>query len=176
MVLIESDEAEIKAALTAASLMVASARTAPKGKGVDKITIAIATDEDKERLAEAIAKIFSPPDERVQKQIMNVRNSDAVVLIGVKIEDGIDETERTIRIVDLGIAIGSAVKTASILNIDNRVMLSVGRAAQELKLIEGSIVYGIPISVRGANIYFDRYDPIKKNWQERLPPRKQKRE
>jgi uncharacterized ferredoxin-like protein len=176
MVLIKSDEAEIKAALTAASLMVASARTAPKGKGVDKITTAIATDEDKERLAQEMAKIFTPSDERIQKQIMNVRNSDAVVLIGVKIEDEMDETERTIRIVDLGIAIGSAVKTASILNIDNRVMLSVGRAAQELKLIEGSIVYGIPISVRGSNIFFDRYDPMKKSWQEQLASRELKKE
>ncbi|MEM2320043.1 MAG: ferredoxin domain-containing protein, partial [Candidatus Bathyarchaeia archaeon] len=77
----------------------------------------------------------------------------------------------TMRLVDLGIAIGSAVKTASILNVDNRVMFTVGRAAQNLKLIDGDVVFGIPISIRGSNIFFDRYDPLKAQWQEKLPPR-----
>lgn len=178
MVVIKSDDAEIEAALTAASLMVASARTAPKARGVDKITTAIVTGDDKERLAEKMAETSILPisEERISKQVMNVKNADAVVLIGAKIDGEMDEAERLMRLVDLGIAIGSAVKTASILNMDNRVMFTIGKAAQDLGFIEGNVVFGIPISVRGSNIFFDRYDPLKKSWQEKLPTREPKHE
>jgi len=58
---------------------------------------------------------------------------------------------------DLGIALGSAVKTASILNVDNRVMYRVGTAALKLNLLpEATVVMGIPVSAKGKNIYFDR--------------------
>ncbi|MEM0215951.1 MAG: DUF2148 domain-containing protein [Candidatus Bathyarchaeia archaeon] len=174
MTVINSDEAEFNAALTVANLMVASARTAPKAMGVDNIIAAIVTGEDKDRLADRMMESPSLPipQERVQKQVMNVRNADAVVLIGVKIDANADETQRILRLIDLGIAIGSAVKMASLLNVDNRVMYTVGRAAQDLKMIEGDVVFGIPISIRGSNIFFDRYDPIKAKWQNELPPRK----
>ncbi|MEM1539091.1 MAG: DUF2148 domain-containing protein [Candidatus Bathyarchaeia archaeon] len=173
MVIVNSDDAEAEAALIAAKLMVASARTAPKARGVDKITAAIVTGDDKEKLGDEMAKMpdFQFMGERIQKQVMNVKNADAVVLVGVKVDDVRNEAERTMRLVDLGIAIGSAVKTASILNVDNRVMFTVGRAAQNLKLIDGDVVFGIPISIRGSNIFFDRYDPLKAQWQEKLPPR-----
>lgn len=56
--------------------------------------------------------------------------------------------------IDLGIALGSAVKAASDYNIDNRMMYSIGAAARRLKLIEADFVVGIPLSVTGKNIYF----------------------
>jgi len=57
---------------------------------------------------------------------------------------------------DLGIALGSAVKIASDLAVDNRVMYSVGTAARKLGFIDADIAIGIPLSVSGKNIYFDR--------------------
>ena len=58
---------------------------------------------------------------------------------------------------DLGIAVGSAVKTASLLNVDNRIMFSVGVAAIRLGLLKDcEIVLGIPLSAYGKSIYFDR--------------------
>ena len=60
------------------------------------------------------------------------------------------------RLVDLGIAIGSAAKTAGILNVDNRIMYRPGVLARKLGLIEGEIVVAIPLSGTGKNIYFDR--------------------
>ncbi|MDI3312576.1 MAG: DUF2148 domain-containing protein, partial [Thermoanaerobacterium sp.] len=60
------------------------------------------------------------------------------------------------RLIDLGIAIGSAVKTASMLNVDNRIMYRIGISAKRLNLIDGEIVVGIPLSATGKNIYFDR--------------------
>ena len=74
---------------------------------------------DKEKLANKIAEMpdLPLPKERLLKNVMNIKNADAVVLIGVKMGDEKDEQRRIMRLVDLGIAIGSAVKTASILNI-----------------------------------------------------------
>jgi uncharacterized ferredoxin-like protein len=57
---------------------------------------------------------------------------------------------------DLGIAIGSAVKTASIMNVDTRIMFSAGTAAQSLGMIRSNVCMAVPLSVSGKNIYFDR--------------------
>jgi uncharacterized ferredoxin-like protein len=60
------------------------------------------------------------------------------------------------KVTDLGIAVGSAVKTASMHNADNRVMYSAGVAAMKLGIIKNcSIVYGIPLKASGKNIFFD---------------------
>ena len=58
--------------------------------------------------------------------------------------------------IDLGIALGSAVKLAGELNIDNRIMYTVGAAAKKLNLLDSDLVIGIPVSVMGKNPYFDR--------------------
>jgi len=57
---------------------------------------------------------------------------------------------------DLGIALGSAVKTASEMNIDNRLMYTLGAAAKDLEILDADVIIGIPLSVTGKNIYFDR--------------------
>lgn len=57
---------------------------------------------------------------------------------------------------DLGIALGSAAKTAGILNIDNRIMYTIGAAARKLKLLDSDIIIGFPLSVSGKSPYFDR--------------------
>ena len=62
---------------------------------------------------------------------------------------------------DLGIALGSAVKTAADLNIDNRMMYTIGSAAKALGLLDADVIIGIPLSVSGKNIFFDRGDPPK---------------
>jgi uncharacterized ferredoxin-like protein len=151
--IINSEDAERDAVLSAASLMVTAARTAPKAGGRDSITTAILIGDDKEKLADELEKMG---EERGIKffvrDAQNVRDAIALVLIGVKIED---ERRQTIKLIDLGIAIGSAVKTASMLNIDNRIMASAGRAAEKMGIIEGRI-QGIPLSVKGKNIFFDR--------------------
>lgn len=60
------------------------------------------------------------------------------------------------QIMDLGIALGSAVKIAGELNIDNRMMYSIGVAAKEMQLMDSDVIIGIPLSTTGKNIYFDR--------------------
>jgi uncharacterized ferredoxin-like protein len=58
--------------------------------------------------------------------------------------------------IDLGIALGSAAKTAGALNIDNRIMYTIGAAARKLKLLDADVVLGFPLSVTGKSPYFDR--------------------
>ena len=60
------------------------------------------------------------------------------------------------QVMDLGIALGSAAKTAGILNIDNRIMYTIGAAARKLKLLDSDIIIGFPLSVSGKSPYFDR--------------------
>jgi uncharacterized ferredoxin-like protein len=57
---------------------------------------------------------------------------------------------------DLGIALCSSAKLAAELGIDNRMMYTVGAAAQSLGLLDSDIIIGIPLSVTGKNPYFDR--------------------
>lgn len=59
-------------------------------------------------------------------------------------------------VLDLGIALGSAVKTASTLNIDNRMMYTIGAAAKDLELLEADVIIGIPLSATGKNPFVDR--------------------
>lgn len=64
-----------------------------------------------------------------------------------------------IKMTDLGIALGSAAKTASLHNVDNRIMYTAGTAALSLGWMEGcTVAYGIPLSASGKNIYFDRQE------------------
>lgn len=60
------------------------------------------------------------------------------------------------RMMDIGVALASAAKTASLLNVDNRVQQRVGAAARALGLISAEVAMGIPVGVYGKNIFFDR--------------------
>ncbi len=149
--IVSSIIAEDDALLTVAKLMVTAARTAPKTRGEDSIHTAIITGEDKDRLAETMDNLGRDRDAG------NVRASGAVVLIGVNCGQPSEEWwPFWAKLIDLGIALGSAAKIASDLNIDNRIMRSVGLAAMKMKLVEGDDVEGIPISIKGKSIYFDR--------------------
>lgn len=59
-------------------------------------------------------------------------------------------------IIDLGIALSSAVKLASDLNVDTRIMYTIGAAAKKLQLLDADVIIGIPLSVTGKSLYFDR--------------------
>jgi uncharacterized ferredoxin-like protein len=65
------------------------------------------------------------------------------------------------RMMDIGVALSSAAKTASMLNVDNRVQQRVGAAARELGYIQAEVAMGIPVSITGKNIFFDRKTPAR---------------
>ncbi len=164
---------------TVAELMTISARTAPKSAGRDFVVVEIVEGEDLRRLGEAMIAYGERSGKRnFDRDGKNVLDSEAVVLIGLKDADvlGLDcaacgsETcvepntvegefrgpNCALRLLDMGIAIGSAVKTAGMLNVDNRIMYRAGVVARELGLINADFVMGIPLSATGKSIYFDR--------------------
>ena len=174
------DPGEMQVLLTAAQLMCLSARTAPKAGGKDYITTKILSGEVLNRLADEMNAYGQVSGKKnFDRDGENVRNSGAVVLIGLKDAEtmglncgacGHDtcaglkartgpEFEGPVcawRLIDLGVAVGSAVKTASMLNVDNRIMYRIGVVAKKMGLCDGEIVVGIPLSATGKSIYFDR--------------------
>ncbi|RKD30039.1 ferredoxin domain-containing protein [Thermohalobacter berrensis] len=171
-----SDEAEKKALISTAEKMCVAARTAPKGKGIDNIVTAILTDNDKEKLAEKMEEIAERENVGFfARDAENVRQASVIVLIGTKLKSrgvpycgfcGFENCEGknqnggicAFDVGDLGIAIGSAVSISANDRADNRIMFSAGKAAIELNLLgeDVEIVYGIPLSAKGKNIFFDR--------------------
>jgi uncharacterized ferredoxin-like protein len=64
-----------------------------------------------------------------------------------------------IRCVDLGIAVGSAAKVASMNNIDTRCQTRIAAAARHLGLIEADLAVALSMSVSHKNIFFDKRMP-----------------
>ena len=174
--IISSVEVEKKAAMTVAELMVAAARTAPKGCGVDHLEFLVVAGEAKDKLAGEMKKIAEETGVAFfGRDSGNVNNSHVVVLLGTKIEprgvplcgfcgyENCDENRKhngvcSFETGDLGIAIGSAVSIAANHRCDNRVLFSAGRAALNLGLFneEVKVAYGIPLSISGKSPFFDR--------------------
>ena len=61
-----------------------------------------------------------------------------------------------VRLLDMGIAIGSAVKMANLINVDNRIMYSIGVVTRALNMVDWDLVVGVALSAGGNSIYFDR--------------------
>ena len=188
MAILKSEKIEKDAVEMGASMIALAARTAPKGRGIDSIKTLILTGKDLEQLALAMEKKVKGKSIELpffKRDADNIRNSAAVLLIGVSREpkrielplncgacgyksckdllaagkrEGEDFTgpHCIFQAIDLGIALGSAVKLAGELGIDNRIMYSVGAAAKKLNLLDSDLIIGIPLSVTGKNPFFDR--------------------
>jgi uncharacterized ferredoxin-like protein len=165
-----------------ANLMEVSARTAPKSKGQDYVRAKVITSERIPVLADEMDRIHREEKRKnFDRDARSIRHSGAVLLIGIKDtkEVGLDcgacgyETcdenaanrERrneftgpvcAFRLLDMGIALGSAAKTASILNADSRIMYRVALAAMNLGWVDWDFVMAIPISATGKSVFFDR--------------------
>jgi uncharacterized ferredoxin-like protein len=178
---------EDEALMTVVSLMALSARTAPKAKGVDSIKIRIIPRPELPSLTARMREIGSERNlPSFLRDAGNVSASGAALVIGVTGREPLglncqgcgygscEEMAAAVRnrapgpspyqgpncifkVTDLGIAVGSAVRTAAGHTVDNRVMYSVGVVALSLGLLPNcSIAFGIPVSATGKNIFFDR--------------------
>ncbi len=162
-----------------ADLMLLAAKTAPKAKGEDFVVLKVLEGDELKKLAEAMVKFGEEMGKDFTRDSKNVADSDALLLVGLKgakatgLNCGACGVDRCAdlkghegpeffgpicawRLLDMGIALGSAVKTASILNVDNRIMYRAGVAARWAGMIDADIVCGIPLSASGKSIYFDR--------------------
>ncbi len=64
-----------------------------------------------------------------------------------------------LRCIDLGIAVGSAAKTASLNNIDTRCQTRIAAAARHLQIIQADVAVALSMSVSHKNIFFDKKMP-----------------
>lgn len=169
------------AIMTVAKLMELSARTAPKGRGEDFIELKILKGEEKDAVGGEMIRIGEEESSPgFKRDGQNVIDAELLLMIGLNKHPGLETdckacgydsceefSSKSVsgsfdgpncahRVTDLGIAIGSAVKTASIHNVDNRVMYRAGVAAKRIGSVESNMSYGIPLAATGKNIFFDR--------------------
>ncbi|MBN2733649.1 MAG: hypothetical protein JXQ82_02175 [Methanomicrobiaceae archaeon] len=180
-----SDEAD--GVMIVARLMAVSARTAPKSKGSDVISVRIASGKELNSLAESM-RAFGEENSLgfFIRDAKCVEKSSCCVIIGAAGDGslGLDcggcgfytckdmllaqnknkgknpafkGPNCILRQADLGIAVGSAAKTASMHNVDNRIMFSAGVGALKLGWLgKCTVAYAIPLSASGKSIFFDR--------------------
>ena len=164
---------------TVAELMCLAARTAPKSAGQDFVVTKIIEGTTCQELGEAMIRFGERTGKRnFDRDGNNVKDSPIMVLIGLKdanpmglncsacgeekclkpntYEGEFQGPQCAFRLLDMGIALGSAVKMAGLLNVDNRIMYRAGVVAREMGLIDADYVMGIPLSATGKSIYFDR--------------------
>ena len=159
--------------LQAVRQMMTAARTAPKGKGIDIIEVAMVTDEDIKRLSEELVIMSGETGLKFfLRDADNILQAEAIMIAGTRQQvqglncahcgfpTCVEKPEAVpcaINSVDLGIAVGSACAKASDLRLDTRVMFSAGMAAQRLGMLgDCKCVMAIPVSASSKNPFFDR--------------------
>jgi uncharacterized ferredoxin-like protein len=176
MIIFDKD-LEKEAVLEIGRLMAAAARTAPKGKGSDTITTALLTGEEKDKVAERMEMIAVKEEiDFFQRDANNINQVPAVLLIGTSFKPlgvpycgdcGYKDCQACAKegsgrcnfnVIDLGIALGSAVSVAALHHVDNRIMFSCAKAALDLGLLpeEIKMAYAIPLSLTSKSPFFDR--------------------
>lgn len=163
--------------LDVAQKMVLAARTAPKGRGKDLLTLAIVEEAEIKKISERmleIAKELEHPG--FVRDGENILHAPVMLILGSKIEsmklkrcgmcgfpNCLEKDKHplipcALNTGDLGIAIGSAVRVAMDHCVDNRIMYTAGQAAMDLGLMKSEIkiCYAIPLSGTGKNPFFDR--------------------
>ncbi len=179
MALIFQEEIAENAVVAAAFQIANAARTAPKGRGVDNLVIAVVYGDELELIAQKMESLVKEGKAAAffERDAKNIRASQALLLIGTRIKPmglkecglcGFGNCEHKVEhhpeapcmfnSHDLGIAVGSAVSKAADMRLDNRVMYSVGIASRELGLLGADvpIIMGIPLAVASKSPYFDR--------------------
>lgn len=172
----KSQEIEERTIERVADLMCVAARTAPKGRGVDNLVVMTVKAREKDQLAEEMRKIAKESGALFFERDANcVDKAPLLVLLAQKVtpmgvtpcgycgfgncgECTKNKGLCAISVGDLGIALGSAVNTAAMHHVDNRIMFSIGKAALNLDFFEEEvqIAYGIPLSVTGKSPFHDR--------------------
>lgn len=153
--------------------------------------VVVTKDEDLKKIAQAMKEYAPKSTNEAfwLRDASNIENSQALLLVGLSkpVTAGYDcgacghptcndfsknkqmQTKAmgytgphcVMRMMDIGVALSSAAKTASLHNVDNRVQQRVGAASRAIGLINAEVAMGIPVSIGGKNIYFDRQAPAK---------------
>jgi len=167
-----------QALMNVAEKMLIAARTAPKARGVDNLVLSIVDKDEIVKIADVMKQMVQQGEagDFFIRDADNILQSDILVLIGTKINpigvkhcglcgfsDCAEKNKHpdspcSFNTSDLGIAVGSAVSVAMDARVDNRILFSAGKAVKKMQLLgsEAKIIFGIPLSSSGKNIFFDR--------------------
>ena len=170
-------DAEHKAAMHVANLMAAAAKTAPKACGEDSVVVKIVDGEDLIKLGNLTAEIGAKRNvDYFVRDGKSMSHCHCAVIIGSRENPlglgacgycGFKDCGEcysagvpcTMKVTDLGIAVGSAASVAMDNRIDNRVLYSIGTCAVKMNLFDDEnvrIAYAIPLATSSKNIFFDR--------------------
>ncbi len=169
-------EIELEGIINTAKLMAISARTAPKSKGIDNIEIVLVTGEDIKKIRNKMHEIGKRENiPFFVRDSVCLENCKAILLIGVKKNPlgltycsycgfkNCKEMKKNgancfFNIVDLGIAVCSAINTASLIHVDTRIMFSIGKTVKDMGIMGDEVnqILGVPLSATGKSPYFDR--------------------
>lgn len=155
--------------------MMGRAKTAPKARGVDNLIYRIAEKDEIAALAEEIEQLGIEKDVPFFiRDSRNIEDLAYILLIGTKdLTRGVPQCgfcgyencghklknkgRCAYDLIDLGLAVGSALSLGQELGVDSRVMFTIGKAAIRLGYLEDSAVaLGIPLSMTEKNQFFDR--------------------
>jgi len=172
------DQLREEAIFEVAKKMAIAARTAPKGRGIDTIAIAVVKGDTIGKIAEKMKEMVKTGEAPsfFDRDANNILQSPVMLLLGTRIKSvglspcsmcGYKNCEEknqhpdhpcVFNTGDLGIAVGSAVSVAMDSRVDNRVMYTIGQAVIRMGLLGDDIkvVYGVPLSVSAKNPFFDR--------------------
>ena len=166
-----------------AEYMQISADTAPKSMGMDSLVSKVITDSELREIGEEMIRMGKEHDDKAfVRDGNNVLDSSALLVVGTrehealglddcgacgfetceefdaakKVDNVFEGPNCVFKLLDLGIALGSAAKTASIHNVDSRIMYKIGAVARKMGMIDATVVMGIPISGKHKSPYFDR--------------------
>lgn len=171
----KSSKIESRALDYVTTLMLAVARTAPKARGMDNLVTMVISGKDLKPLINKMLQLARKTGRGAfSRNAEALKECDVAVLFGTKLkpmaldcgmcgfkscQECMDKKAHCMyNSMDLGIAIGSAVSLAGRFHIDNRIMYTMGLAALKLGIMgkDVKIAMGVPLSISGKNIFFDR--------------------
>ena len=176
MSIIKEEQFKSESVKSIAKKMILAARTAPKARGRDYVSLAMADGNELQVIADKMKEIGKRKGQQFfERDAGNVLQSEVLVMMGTSIrsleldcsmcgykdcaeKDKHPDIPCVFNTGDLGIAMGSAVSVAMDHRIDNRILYSAGQAIMELELLgkDTRIAYGVPLSALSKNIFFDR--------------------
>lgn len=170
------ERVETEMLLQVAKAMALAARTAPKGRGVDQLAIAILEAADLQPIIAEMERIGREQGSQTfTRDASSLKSVQVALLLGTRTQPlglkvcgycgfaGCAACEQAGAVCafntgDLGIALGSAAAVAAAYHADNRIMYSLGLAAVSLQALgpDVRIAYGLPLSATSKNPFFDR--------------------
>ena len=177
MPVIKEEKINSEVVFTVAKKMLVAARTSPKGRGIDNLSLLVINGNEIKKLSKKMKELGKKHKMSFFiRDAQNILQSPYLVLMGTKVsafglpkcgfcgfENCAEKNKHknvpcAFNTGDLGIAIGSAVSIATDNRIDNRIMYSAGYAAIAIGLLPKNIkvAYGIPLCAKSKNPFFDR--------------------